>query len=136
MQKKRHKLYCLFLMICLITSFICFDDFKTDSFVYRSNATTESSQLIASGYGLPNEDVCTVKMLGNTHTNLLCQLTAKKAGVVRENSETLLGKLDSSTPLQSLFKVHTFLNANVCADNTDVADIIIFIHDTDGKKRI
>ena len=136
LQTKRHKMYCLFLLICLMASFICFDNFKTDDMMCFFGATNESKQIITVAYSISNEDVCTVEMLGHTHNSLLTQQTAKHNCETQRKSETLLERIDNSASLQSLFKFFTSVNANICILNTDAAEIIIFIHNKDGKKRI
>lgn len=135
MQCKRHKIYCLILIVCFITSCICFESFKAEGMACLSNAADESDQ-ITTGYSISNEDVCTAEMLGYSHNSLLTQQTAKHNSETQRKSETLFGEIDNSASLQSSFKFFTSVNANICIDNTDAAEIIIFIHDKDGKKEL
>lgn len=120
--------------MCLFTSNICFDTFKTDDLVCLSSSTCESNKIIASDYSVSNEDVCTVEMLGNTHISLPSQQAAKRNGVTHKKSETLLVGIDNSATSKSQLYFFTSVNANICPYNTDATETIIFIHNKDGKK--
>jgi hypothetical protein len=104
--------------------------------VYLFDATNESSQAITVSYNSSNKDVCTIEMLGNTNTSLLSHQTAPRNSETQRKSESLYFLLCELAFLQLLFKFFTSANSNIYIVNTNVAEIIRFIHEKDGKKRI
>jgi hypothetical protein len=136
LQGKRDKIYCFILIICLIASCLCFDELKTDGSMYLFDATNESSQVITAGYSFSNEDACTLEMLGNIHTSLLSHQATPRNSETQRKSESLYFLLDELAFLHSPFKFFTSANLNIYIADTDVAEIIHFIHEKDGKKRI
>lgn len=136
LQSKRSKLYCFILTICFIASFLCFDAFKADGWVYLSDATNESNQINAVSYSMSNEDVCTAEMLGHTHTRLLRQQTATRDNETQRKSGTSFLWQSALAVLQSPFKFFTSTNLNIRTANANIAEIVHFIHAKDGKKRI
>ena len=137
LQRIRNKIYCFILMICFMTSCICFDAVKADDSMYLFDAANESGQVFTAGEHISNEDVCTSEMLGNTHTRLLShQTAARNHNETQRKSETLIFLLGDLASLQSPFKFFTSASTNIHTTGTDIAEILHFIHAKDGKKRI
>jgi hypothetical protein len=125
------------MIICFAVSCICFNNIKTDEFVCLYDAASESGQIFTAAYSISNVDVCTVEMLGNTHTaSLSVQQTALRSNEVQRKSATQSLLLCDLTPLQSSFKFFTSAAPNSNAKNADVTEIMHYIHETDGKKKI
>jgi hypothetical protein len=125
------------MIICFIASCICFNDFKTDELVSLFDAAQESGQILTVGYSISNMDVCTVEMLGNTHTSSLAvQQSALRSNEVQRKSETLSFLLCNLDSCQSSLKSFTSAFSSINMESADVAEIIHFIHEKDGKKRI
>jgi hypothetical protein len=83
------------MIICSIASCICFNIFKTDELGSFCDAAQESGQILTAVYSISNMDVCTVEMLGNTHTsNLTVQQSALRNNEMQRKSETLSSLLD------------------------------------------
>ncbi|MDD6038475.1 MAG: hypothetical protein PUD20_06745 [bacterium] len=100
------------------------------------HATNASGQLIATSNCLSNEDVCTVKMLGHTHTRLSHQQTATREKETHRKPGTSYSWSVLSTALQPPFKFFSSAYPNIRTSNADLAEIVHFIHAKDGKKRI
>jgi hypothetical protein len=74
-------------------------------------------------------------MLGNVQTGFLALPTAKRGSQLQRKSETIVCSLAEAPALQSAYKFLGSATA-ICAVNACVAEILCFIHDKDGKKKI
>jgi hypothetical protein len=99
-------------------------------------ATNQSSQMMTASDSISNEDVCTVEMLGNTQASLFSHPITSRNSEMQKKSESLFFLLAELAFLLSLFKFFLSANSNLYIGNTDAAEIIHFIHEKDGKKRI
>lgn len=101
-----------------------------------SGAANEACHIFAADCNITDEDACTVEMLSNTHTSVLNQHVMAHNGEKHRKSGTTLLCFD--TRLYSGFPLNVFAsaNTNIYADNLYVADVIHYIHEKDGKKRI
>jgi hypothetical protein len=125
------------MIICFAASCICFNNIKTDEFVRLYDAARESGQILTAGYSISNVDVCTVEMLGNTHTSSLSvQQNALRSNEVQRRLETQSVLLCNLYSCQSPLNSFTSADSNINMENADVAEIMRFIHEKDGKKKI
>jgi hypothetical protein len=99
-------------------------------------ATNQSSQMMTASDSISNEDVCTVEMLGNAQASLFSHPITSRNSEMQKKSESLFFLLAELSFLLSLCKFFLSANSNLYIRNTDVAEIIHFIHEKDGKKRI
>ena len=126
----------MLLIISLIASSVCFDDIKADNRMPFSGVANEACHIFAADCNITDEDACTVEMISNTHTSVLNQHLAAHNGEKHRKSGTLHSCPD--TGVYSVFSLNVFTsaNTNIYADNLYVADVIHYIHEIDGKKRI
>jgi hypothetical protein len=136
LQSRRNKTYCFILIICLLTSCVCVGGFQADGQVNSFVATNQSGQMMTATDTISNEDVCTVEMLGNTQTSLFSHQITSRNSETQNKSESLFLLLAAFVFLQSLFRFYTSASSGIYVVTTDVAEIIHFIHDKDGKKKI
>jgi hypothetical protein len=135
MRKKGNRIHSVILIICILVSCLCFEGIKTDDTMRIFVASFSSGQFITSGNEVSNDDVCTLEMLGNAQTGFLALPTAKRGSQLQRKSETMICDADEAPALRSAYKF--FSSANVIsAVNACIAEILCFIHDKDGKKRI
>lgn len=135
MQTNRRYKYSLLIIICLIASCFCFENIKTDGMVLLSSATKESDQVITEGTYVSDIVLCTVETVGSTHNRLFTKQTERRNSEIHRKYESMLGGIDSSVSLQSLFIFFTSIIAIFCLNSPDVAETILYIHNKDGKKR-
>jgi hypothetical protein len=135
MRKKGNRIHSVILIICILASCLCFEGIKADDVMRISVASFPSGQFITSGNNVSNDDVCTLEMLGNVQTGFLALPTAKRGSQLQRRSETIVCAPDEAPSLRSAYKSLSSANA-VCAANECIAEILCFIHDKDGKKRI
>lgn len=136
MQGKKKKLYCILLVICLFASFICFDHFKTGERMSFFGAANTFDHIFTEGSSISSEDVCTVEMLGNTHSGLLTRPSSTQNSESQRKSETLSCLLGVIASLQASLHFFASADMSIDADHASAAGVIHFIHDKDGKKRI
>jgi hypothetical protein len=109
----------------------------TDGLAYCFGAANNSDSAILSGHGIFNTDVCTTEMLGNAHDALQVeQNTVYNREMQRKlEKRSLWFCAFSSLPL---FRSKFFSSANDHTETaeTSTAEIIHFIHNKDGKKKI
>lgn len=90
--------------------------------------TIETDSVIASG------DACTLEMLGNQNFSLVSQQA------VTRNCDSLRKAVehgmifDNIVLLQPSLHVFDFVTTDTLLDESEVAQIILFIHNKDGKK--
>ena len=101
-----------------------------------SCAANETSQIIHTDNDFSNEDICTMEMLGSGHTGFLCCQSARKTSGTHRKSETLFWGLINPESLRIIFNSFISVDADIFKINTDVAEIIQFIHNKDGKKEL
>jgi hypothetical protein len=135
-QRKYKKIYSAFIIIYFVASTICFGNIKANRSGLDFFATNESNDIFTAGDSILNEDVCTGEMLGNNQISLLNQhnLTSYNENHRKTAAQSFLS--NKIIELQYFFNFFSFVNQYALSDDTDVTQIIYFIHDKDGKKRI
>jgi hypothetical protein len=136
LQFRRKKIYHVIFLIFLITSCVFFDDTKADGLMCLSDAIKDTIPNVTASYNISTEDTCTVEMLGDTYTCLLNQQTVTYHSETQRKTETLFGGLEDYASLQLSFRFFASTNPDIYADNTDVAELMHFIHNKDGKKKL
>jgi hypothetical protein len=126
----------IILMLYLILSSVCFDDFKTGDLACLSDVKNESAQIVAEGYGSIKEDMCTAEMLGTAQAILLYHQTLTRNSEILRKSELLFLGFMAIAVLQLPFKSFISVNALFFEDNVDLTELIHYIHNKDGKKKI
>jgi hypothetical protein len=135
LQHSRKTISCFIVVFCIVMSCICFDNFKAESLVRLSGTAAESGQLSSTDSGNVNEDICITDILGNIQPYILNQHTVLRNSKMQWKNITLLCFQPDVTSLRCLFKF--FANPALTSKwNTNAAEIIRFIHNEDGKKRI
>jgi hypothetical protein len=135
LQHNRKTISCFLMIFCIVMSCICFDNLKAEDLVRLSGAAAESGQLSPAGCGNVNEDICTTDMLGNTQPYILNQHTVVRNAKMQRKNVTLLWFQPVVALLRCPFKFFAY-PALTNKWNTNAAEIIRFIHNEDGKKRI
>jgi hypothetical protein len=133
---KGKRIYSVILIMCLIVSSACFDNFRAGTSVRSFGAPNESHPIFTESYCLSGEDVCTEDMLGNTFSNLIHIQTVTKSRETKEKAENLFLLLYALILLQCPFYFLVSANPNLKREGSDFAQIIHFIHNKDGKKKI
>jgi hypothetical protein len=133
---KGKRIYSVILIICLIVSSACFDNFNASTLVRSFGVSNEPHPIFTESYCLSSEDVCTDDMLGNTFSNLINLQTVTKNSKTKEKVDTLFILLYAIILLQCPFYFLIFANPNLKREVSYFAEIIRFIHDKDGKKKI
>jgi hypothetical protein len=133
---RERKIYSLILMLFLIVSTVCFDNFKTGDLVRLSDTENKSTRISTADYSSFNKDVCTVEMLGTSQTILFSQQTAyRNSELVRRSESLFLSTIDNAA-IKLPFKSFAVVNPLNLAENRDTTETIHFIHNKDGKKKI
>jgi hypothetical protein len=127
------------IMLYLVVSGICFEEVRTErffcpSFLYQSNATTNSIPILTDLLGSAREDACTAEMLGSTSNVFSCQQEAPKIRIFQRKPETLrwISVALAAFLLPFSSYVSFLISKPGCAGN--LTEIIQFIHSKDGKK--
>jgi hypothetical protein len=131
MRDKSRNIISVVIILYMILSSVCFDDFKADALVYPSDGN-ESTQI--SIESCIKEDVCTVEMLGTTQEVLLCQQNVSGNSELHRKSELLY--FLSMAAILLLFKFCIPVNVSTSENVGNLTEIILFIHNKDGKKKI
>lgn len=135
MQKKQTRLYCILFAIWLLTSCICFDGFPSDHMMFSSDVVSSSTSLITSNDSTANEDICTIQMLGISHTNLLYQRTYKRTNDTNHKWDfPFLLQMDVA-PSQSAVCFLSVTDSKLLSNKAYLTNVIHYIHDMDGKKK-
>lgn len=99
--------------------------------------TTNSFEHILTEAGsISGEDVCTVEMLGNTLNGLLLGPSSIQNSESQRKSRTLSCLFGVLASLQAYFHFFKSAETDIDTDCASVAEVIHFIHDKDGKKRV
>jgi hypothetical protein len=127
------------IMLYLVVSGICFEEVRTErffcpSFLYQSNATTNSTPILTDLLGSAREDACTAEMLGSTSNVFSCQQEAPKIRIFQRKPETLrwIYVAVAAFLLPFSFYVSFLISNPGCGGN--LTEIIHYIHSQDGKK--
>ena len=128
---KQCKLKSIFIILCLLFSFICLEDIKTDNTILPVPSHHDASSELSSNCNIQEEDACTLDMLTRNQTiNLRNQNQFNKKSY---NRTTLSPFADSLCPG---YKFYISVNSCIYNVNSVIADILHYIHNKDGKKRI
>jgi hypothetical protein len=136
LKGKSRSIISVIVMLYLLVSCICFDDFKTGDLMRPSDVKNESTQILMYGNNSIKEDMCTVEMLGTAQAILLCRQTAIRNSETQRKSESQFGGYIAIAALQVPFKSFISVNTLFFEDNGDLTETIHFIHNKDGKKKI
>lgn len=132
MQTRKHRLYCLIILFCLLTSCFCFDNSVSTRMESLSNAN--QSPLFSNSASLTANDICTMEMLRNTYPTLQSLQSSKPVNSVHFKNGLQYAIAGLPYVLSQATCFFTSGNVTVCIENTKVAEIIHYIHNTDGKK--
>lgn len=103
--------------------------------MFLSSATNESDEIITESTYVSDVVLCTVETVGNTHNRLFTKQNERRNSEIHRKYESMLGGIVATVSLQSLFIFFTSIIAIFCLNSADVAEIIFYIHNKDGKKR-
>lgn len=135
MRGSKKTISCYLFIFYLIVSCVCFDNFRADGFLCLSDSSAQSGQLASIDCGSVNEDICTVDMLDSSQPYLLNQHTAVRSAKSQRKCAVHLWVPPGVTALThpANFLAYTAFFSDSTAN---AAEILRFIHNKDGKKRI
>jgi len=129
------KIYNIFFAICLIITGACFNQVESGAFVVPEYLGEIPYCAIETDTTVTSEDVCTVEMLGNQNSSLLSrQVLTKCFDKIRKSEEKNILFINSAC-LQSSFHICFSAETNILASENEIAEVIQFIHNKDGKKK-
>jgi hypothetical protein len=135
MRQKGNRIYGIILIMCILASCLCFDSIRAVDVMRLSAASEVPHQFILASNDTASEDACTFGMLGNVQNGLLALSTAKRGSDSQRESDSFVCMLADSLNLWTASKFFRSANA-FCAVTVCIAEILCFIHDKDGKKKI
>lgn len=101
-----------------------------------SRIQTGSLQIQTESLGSLQEAACTAEMLGTVQTLFLCRQVLSSSSELRKKPELLswnfIPMAAGRLPIRA-FSPETLL---LCEADSDSAEILHFIHDKDGKKKL
>lgn len=142
MHKIQRKYNCIFIILCLIMTCISLDNIRINNMSSINDTVyPASSTCISSSCSITDEDACTLDMLSSSYINQLNQ--NNQTSLLRNNSQRKQDKSGSGFSLHYNAKTlpsPLYFYTSVChfnlSDISNVTDILQYIHDKDGKKKI
>jgi hypothetical protein len=136
LKAKGRRIIRTIVILYLILSCICFDEIKTESLACSSDAANKLAQSVTQGCNDIKEDVYTVEMSGVAHEILLCRQSVTQNSEQHRKSELLFGTSIAMAEIRLPLKASASFYASIFKDNEASTEIIYFIHNKDGKKKI
>lgn len=126
----------LFLLFCILLSSFCLDNTRADSFVYPFFAKGEVEAELVAGNSISNEEVCTQEMLDGNQGNRLIAPNRVRTLSVNRKAENLSNHHLGGAGLSRVPHFYSVEYSTPYFNEADTAEVILYIHQKDGKKRI
>lgn len=135
MQYKRKNLFCMFMVLILFISGICFKDCSIDDFFAYTVSNETSSQLSNVEAVICDAQLCTTQMLG-IRSDIVGGQQTLRYGTQGKSAKLLLDDLSEDIISKKTGNSFSFVGEVNLFYARQSNLVTVYIHKSDGKKRI